>query len=375
MRYYIIAGESSGDMHGSGLMKALKDADPEAEFRIRGGDLMQAEGGTLVQHISETSYMGFWEVIRNIGRVITSMRLCRKDLLEYMPDALILIDYPGFNLRMARFGHGLGIRVFYYISPKIWAWNQSRIKIIKKYVDHMLTIFPFEAGFYERFGYRVDYVGNPLVDAIDSRQFKEESFDAFNSRNRLSGKPLIAILPGSRIQEINKSLPLMLSVTDNYPGYQFVIAGAPSVSPEVYLKYTGNNVPLLYGQTYPILSHSEAAMVVSGTATLEAALLGTPIVVCYRGSYLSYLIARRLVKVEYISLVNLIMERKVVTELIQNEFNSVNLRLELDKLLAGGSTRKKMADDMKYLKEMLGGPGASVKAAEKVVGYLIEGNK
>jgi lipid-A-disaccharide synthase len=371
MRYYIIAGEASGDLHGSNLMKELKISDREAEFRYWGGDLMQAEGGTLVQHISGSSFMGFWEVVKNIGSVFANMRRCRKDIAMYSPDAVILIDYPGFNLRMAKFASGMGIKVFYYISPKVWAWNQSRVKKIKKYVDHMLTILPFETEFYDQFGYHTDYVGNPVIDAIESRANREETFDEFNERNGLSGKPLIAILAGSRMQEIEKSLPPMLSVTGYFPDYQFVIAGAPSIDLKVYQKHTQDKIPVLYNQTYAILEQSAAAMVVSGTATLEAALLNVPIVVCYRGSGLSYHIAKRFIKVKYISLVNLIMGREVVKELIQNEFNTTNLRDELDRILVADSTeRKKMIDDMVQLRQLLGPAGASGRAAGKIAEYL-----
>ncbi len=370
MRYYIIAGEASGDLHGSNLMKSLRELDPFAEFRFWGGDLMAAAGGTPVQHINKTSFMGFWEVLRNTGYILAMIRQCKKDLAGYMPDALILIDYPGFNLRMARFAHKLGIRVFYYISPKVWAWNQSRVKIIKKYVDHMLTIFPFETSFYSNFGYNVDYVGNPLLDALESRAHRDESAEEFSRRNGLSGKPVISILAGSRLQEIENCLPVMLSVMQHYPDYQFVIAGAPSVDPDIYLRYTKNKVPILFNQTYPVLQQSMAAMVVSGTATLEAALLGVPLVVCYRGSYLSYQIAKRFIKVEYISLVNLIMGTMVVRELIQNDFNTGNLKEELDKLLYDDDHRGRMLDGMRDLRLILGEQGASKRAAEKIFGYI-----
>ncbi len=370
MRYYIIAGEASGDLHGSNLMRSLGKLDPDADFRYWGGDLMAGEGGTLVQHFRKASFMGFWEVIRNIGTVLSGLRMCKRDILRYRPDALILIDYPGFNLRMARFASGKGIKVFYYISPKVWAWNQSRVKIIKRYVDHMLTIFPFETTFYNRFGYKVDYVGNPLLDAIGNRSYRDEDFERFTERNRLSGKPLIAMLAGSRIQEIDNCLPVMVSVMDQYTDYQFVIAGAPSIDPATYRKYTGDKIAVLYDQTYAILQHATAALVVSGTATLEAALLGAPQVVCYRGSALSYQIAKRFVKIKYISLVNLIMEKEVVKELIQDDLNSEKLRAEIDKLLFDRDYRNSMLDDMAELKKRLGEPGASERAAGKVVEYL-----
>jgi lipid-A-disaccharide synthase len=370
MRYYIIAGEASGDLHGSALMKALSRLDPDADFRFWGGDLMLEAGGTLVRHIRQAGFMGFWEVLKNIGSIYAGMRFCKRDIASYRPDALVLIDYPGFNLRMARHAKNLNIRVFYYISPKVWAWNSSRVETIKKYVDHMLTIFPFETDFYESFGYKVDYVGNPLMDAIENRPFREEQFDDFIQRNSLKAKPVIAILAGSRIQEIEKSLPVMLSVTGKFPGYQFIIAGAPSIAPEVYHKHTKNRVRVLFNQTYAILRQSAAAMIVSGTATLEAALLDVPLVVCYRGSFLSYHIARRFIRVRYISLVNLIAGREIVRELIQNDFNSENLGNELDKILNDSQVRNNMKDEFNHLKQLVGGPGASRKAAEMIVGYL-----
>jgi lipid-A-disaccharide synthase len=370
MRYYIIAGEASGDLHGSGLMKALGRNDPDADFRFWGGELMKEAGGTPVRHIEQTSFMGFWEVLKNIGSIYQSIRLCKKDLLAYRPDALILIDYPGFNLRVARFAKNSGIRVFYYISPKIWAWNQSRINIIKRYVDHMLTIFPFETEFYSRFGYRVDYVGNPLMDAIENRPYREEKSDSFIQRNNLPEKPMIAILPGSRIQEIEQSLRLMLSVAADFPGHQFVIAGAPSVKAEVYHRITSGRFALLYNQTYAILQQSVAALVVSGTATLEAALLGVPQVVCYRGSRLSYHIARHFIRVRYISLVNLIMDNEVVKELIQDEFNADNLRHELNRILNDSHHRDVMKGNFRKLRKVVGGAGASDRAAETIIRYL-----
>jgi lipid-A-disaccharide synthase len=370
MKYYIIAGEASGDLHGSGLIRELKRLDHDADFRCWGGDLMEKEGGTLARHIKQTSFMGFWEVLRNIGSIYNSFNFCKKDIAAYGPDALILIDYPGFNLRMARYGKRLGIRVFYYISPKVWAWNQSRVVTIKKYVDHMLTIFPFETEFYNRFGYNTDYVGNPLMDAIESYSDREDKSDDFLSDNGLSGKPLIAVLPGSRVQEIEKSLPLMLSVTGNFSRYQFVIAGAPSIDPEFYNKFTEQKVPLLFNQTYTLLQRSEAAMVVSGTATLEAALLGVPLVVCYRGSFISYLIARRFIRVRYISLVNLILGREAVRELIQDDFNHENLKSELRRILKDIRVRNNMKDDFIELKQLVGDAGASRRAAEKIIGYL-----
>ena len=370
MKYYLIAGEASGDLHGSGLMNALGKLDPDAEFRFWGGDLMEREGGTLVRHIRTTSLMGFWEVVKNVRQIYSHIRFCEQDILKYNPDALILIDYPGFNLRMARYAKKRGIRVIYFISPKVWAWNQSRVRTIKKYVDYMLTILPFETEFYEKFGYKVDYIGNPLVDAIENRSFRNESFIDFIKRNNLPDKPLISILPGSRVQEIKKSLPIMLSLKDEYPDFQFVIAGAPAIDPALYSQYTGDHNPVLFGQTYAILQQSSAAMVVSGTATLETALLGVPQVVCYRASPVSYHIAKRFIRVRYISLVNLIMDRQVVRELIQHDFNREKLKDEMDKLLFNRAAGNEMKEDLSKLKKIVGPGGACKKAAEKIDGYL-----
>ncbi len=370
MRYYLIAGEASGDLHGSNLMKALRAKDPDASFRYWGGDLMQAEGGTLVRHIDSINFMGFWEVLKNGLAIFSAMRMCRRDIASYRPDALVLIDYPGFNLRMAKYASTLGIRVFYYISPKVWAWNSSRVKTIKRYVDHMLAILPFETDFYRQYGYEVDYVGNPVADAVEARSCRGESAERFMERTAIPARPIIAVLPGSRLQEIHNCLPVMLSLARHFEGYQLVVAGAPSVGPSVYRKYTGDSVPVLFNETYALLQQSAAAMVVSGTATLEAALLGVPMVVCYRGSWLSYQIARRFVRVRYISLVNLIMEREVVRELIQEEMTADNIAAEMKSILFDAGYRHKMLEEMKSLEQVLGGPGASGRAAEKIAGCL-----
>ncbi|TVR72601.1 MAG: lipid-A-disaccharide synthase [Marinilabiliales bacterium] len=370
MRYYIIAGEASGDLHGSKLMKAIRDFDPDADFRFWGGDLMKAAGGTLVRHINTTSFMGFWEVLKNIGKIFRALRLCRKDLIRFSPDALILIDYPGFNLRMARYAKKHGIRVIYYISPKVWAWNSSRVKIIKKYVDHMLTILPFETEFFRRYGFQVDYVGNPVADAIENRSCRSESAEMFRTRTGVGDKPLIAVLPGSRIQEINGCLPVMLSVAGRFSGYRFVIAGAPSVPPDIYQRITGGKFTVLFNETYALLQHSSAAIVVSGTATLETGLLGIPFVVCYRGSFVSYQIARMFIRVRYISLVNLILEKEVVRELLQDRLSSRNLAEEMDRILSDHVYRENMLSEMNRLRLLVGSAGASERAAGKIAGYL-----
>ena len=364
MNYYIIAGEASGDLHASNLMKELKVLDNKASFRCWGGDLMKIEGADLVKHYRDLAFMGFTEVIMNIRTIFKNIDFCKKDILEHKPDVLILVDYPGFNLRIAEFAKAQGIKVFYYISPQIWAWKQSRVHKIKKVVDKMFVILPFEKEFYQRFDYPVDFVGHPLLDAV-ANYSKEK-----NTLSIDSSKPVIAILPGSRKQEIATMLPLMLSMKDKYPDHQFIVAGAPSQSKEYYQTFIGNSgVPVVFGQTYQLLQRSHAALVTSGTATLETALFGVPEVVCYKGGALSFAIAKQLVKVKYISLVNLIMDKEIVKELIQNELNEVNLKIELDKLLKN-DTRAKMLSDYVELKEKLGGSGASKKAAELMIGYL-----
>ncbi len=360
MKYYIIAGEASGDLHASNLMKEMKVLDKEASFRCWGGDLMKAQGTELVKHYRELAFMGFTEVVMNLRTILGNIDVCKKDILAHKPDVLILVDYPGFNLRIAEFAKAHGIKVFYYISPQVWAWKQSRVHKIKKVVDKMFVILPFEKEFYERFDYQVDFVGHPLLDAVANNAVQMNKFSIG------AGKPIIALLPGSRKQEIATMLPLMLSVQKYYPGYRFVIAGAPSQSTEFYQSFLENkNVDIVYNETYSLLQQSTAALVTSGTATLETALFGVPEVVCYKGGKISYMIAKQLVKVKYISLVNLIMDNEIVKELIQNELNENNLKLELDKLLNADS-RKIMLDHYADLKLKLGGAGASRKTAEKL---------
>ncbi len=364
MNYYIIAGEASGDLHASNLMRELKKLDSEAYFRCWGGDLMEQQGAKLVKHYRDLAFMGFTEVLMNIRTIFKNIAFCKKDILENKPDVLILVDYPGFNLRIAEFAKANSIKVFYYISPQIWAWKQSRVHKIKKIVDKMFVILPFEKDFYKKFNIDVDFVGHPLLDAIEN--FKLEK----NQLQINSNKPIIAILPGSRKQEISTMLPLMLSVKKYYPNYNFVIAGAPSQTQEYYSEFNiDSETSILFGQTYQLLKQATAALVTSGTATLETALFSVPEVVCYKGGKISYLIARQLIKVKYISLVNLIMDNEIVKELIQDELNEQNLKTELDKLLAE-NTRKKMLADYDILKLKLGGNGASKKAAELMIDYL-----
>lgn len=365
MKYYIIAGEASGDLHGSNLMKALKQKDPNAEFRFWGGDLMKEQGGTLVKHYRDLAFMGFLEVAMNLKTILTNIKFCKDDIKNNKPDVLILVDYPGFNLRIAKFAKELGIKVIYYISPQLWAWKEGRVETIKKYVDEMMVILPFEEDFYKKHGVHSHFVGHPLLDAISNLQ--EITIDDFKNQHALNDKEIIALLPGSRKQEVEKMLEIMLSVRPHFKNYQFVIAGAPSLSKEFYQKYVDDNVHFVSNKTYDLLRSSKAALVTSGTATLETALLNVPEVVCYRGSKISYAIAKRLVKnIKYISLVNLIMDREVVKELIQNDLNTKNLVEELHKVL-DGEKRIQVLNDYTLLREKLGGSGASDKAAEVIL--------
>ncbi|SDG78605.1 lipid-A-disaccharide synthase [Psychroflexus sediminis] len=382
MKYYIIAGEASGDLHASNLMQALMEKDASAEFRFWGGDLMESVGGTLVKHYRELAFMGFWEVITNLKTILSNIKLCKEDISQFQPDAVIFVDYPGFNMRIAKWAKQQGIATHYYVSPQIWAWKENRIKEIKRDVDHMYVILPFEKDFYEeKHDFNVHFVGHPLLDQIEKR--KEISFEDFKKKHQLEDKPIIALLPGSRKQEISKMLSVMLSIVSDYPAYQFVIAGAPSQDEEFYNSIipdpsvssgeSGETVKLIQNDTYNLLSKSHAALVTSGTATLETALFEVPEVVCYKGNVISYLIAKQIVKLDYISLVNLIMEREVVRELIQNEFTAKQLKLELDKIL-NSDRREKLMSDYKDLKTKLGGVGASRRTAELIVNTFHQHN-
>lgn len=364
-KYYIISGEASGDLHASNLMKAILRKDPTAEFRFWGGDLMQSVGGTLVKHYRDLAFMGFLEVIQNLGTILKNIKFCKEDIKNYQPHTLILVDYPGFNLRIAKFAKSLGIRVVYYISPQLWAWKEGRVETIKKYVDEMLVILPFEKDFYKKHGVEAHFVGHPLLDAISG--LKPIDANDFRRENGLNDKEIIALLPGSRKQEVRGMLGVMLSVVPFFPNYQFVIAGAPSLPKEFYNEFLTNDVHFVSNKTYDLLRCSSAALVTSGTATLETALLKIPEVVCYRGSWVSYQIAKRLVKhIQYISLVNLIMNKEVVKELIQNDLNTKNLTQELHKILSE-EPRTQMLAEYDKLHLLLGGEGASDRAAEVVV--------
>lgn len=371
MRYYIIAGEASGDLHGSNLIKALKKKDSDAKFRVWGGDLMKQSGATLVKHYRDLAFMGFAEVILNLRTILKNLRFCKEDIQKFNPDVLILIDYPGFNLRIAKHIKKTKIPVFFYISPQIWAWKQSRVFQIKKWVDKMFVILPFEKEFYGNFDFDVEFVGHPLLDAIEDFKERKLPFNEFTKEFSLNEKPIIAILPGSRQQEISKMLPIMLSMVQFYPNHQFVVAGAPSISNNTYEAIIGDKpVKVISNKTYRLLQQSDAALVTSGTATLETALFQIPEVVCYKGNMISYQIAKRLVKIKYISLVNLVMDREVVKELIQEELNTGNLRKELDKLLFNKEHRQHLFSEYELLKETLGGAGASELTADLMLKTL-----
>jgi lipid-A-disaccharide synthase len=365
MKYYLIAGEASGDLHGSNLMKALKAKDANAEFRFWGGDLMQNLGGTLVKHYKDLAFMGFLEVAKNISTILKNIRFCKEDILKYKPDVLILIDYPGFNLRIAEFAKMKNLKVIYYISPQLWAWKEGRVEKIKNFVDEMLVILPFEKEFYLKHSVHSHFVGHPLLDAISG--LTPIDIESFKIENNLNNKEIIALLPGSRKQEVEKMLTLMTSVKSQFQNYQFVIAGAPSLGKKFYAHFVEKDISFVSNKTYDLLRCSSAALVTSGTATLETALLDVPEIVCYKTSTVSYEIGKRVVKnLKYISLVNLIMDKEIVTELIQNQLTTKNLVHHLKEILSG-SKREKMMLDFELLREKLGGKGASENAAEIII--------
>jgi lipid-A-disaccharide synthase len=369
MKYYIIAGEASGDLHGSNLMKALYQEDSNADIRFWGGNLMQDVGGTLVKHYKELAFMGFVEVLFHLKTILNNITICKKDITAFQPDVIVFIDYPGFNLRIAKWAKEAGFKTHYYISPQIWAWKESRITDIKRDIDKMYVILPFEKDFYEgKHHFPVEFVGHPLIDAIHNQPIVDG--DVFRKENQLNDKPIIAILPGSRKQEITKMLSVMLSVVNDFPEYQFVIAGAPSQEFSFYEGFiTNENITFVSNQTYPLLQNATAALVTSGTATLETALFKVPEVVCYKGSSISYQIAKRIITLKYISLVNLIMDKEVVTELIQENCNTKRIREELKKIL-DSNYRQVLLHQYDVLEEKLGGIGASQKTAKLIVGDL-----
>jgi lipid-A-disaccharide synthase len=367
MKYYIIAGEASGDLHGSNLIKQIMEMDAEADIRAWGGDLMQANGAHLVKHIKSLAFMGFTEVLLNIKTIISNISFCKADIKNWQPDCVIFIDYPGFNLRIAEFVKSISIKTIYYISPQIWAWKENRVKTIKASIDLMCVILPFEKAFYEKHQMVSHYVGHPLLDAI--QQYDYLTKEKFIAQNNLSQKNILAVLPGSRKQEIKAMLSIMLKAAENYDG-QVIIAGAPSAPQEWYQEFLSNKVKLVYHQTYDILHHAEAALVTSGTATLETALHKTPQVVCYKANAISYRIAKRLVKIKYISLVNLIMDKIIVKELIQDEMNANDIKNELEQLLHNETYRSAMLHQYQNLIEKLGNSGASEKAAKLIVDFV-----
>ncbi len=372
MKYYIIAGEASGDLHGSNLIKGLKKSDPEAHFRVWGGDLMQQAGGELVRHYKETAVMGFVEVLMHASKIKKNFDLCKKDLIEYNPDVLILIDYPGFNFRMAKYAKDRGIKVFYYISPKVWAWKEGRIKNLKRDVDKLFIIFPFEVEYFKKHGIEAEYNGNPLLDSTDAHPCNLESREEFILRNNLDNRPIIGLLAGSRKTEISYLLPKIKNLIHHFPDHQFILAAAPSIEPSYYQEILkDSNLKVLFGETYSVLKHSAAAVISSGTASLEAALLNTPQVVCYGGNEISYQIAKRFVKVKYISLVNLILDAPAVKELIQHDCTQENIITELKDLLTD-KRRKQVAKYYKKLRELLGGEGASEKTAKAMMICLMK---
>lgn len=367
MRYYIIAGEASGDLHGSNLIKEIKKLDTAAVIRCWGGDRMQQAGGELVKHYRNLAFMGFIEVVMNLGTILRNLKYCKEDINQFKPDAVILIDYPGFNLRIAEWARKEGLKVIYYISPQVWAWKENRVSKMKVSIDKMLVILPFEKDYYKnKWNWDVEYVGHPLVEVVDGFGLQVPGLE-------LGSKPVIALLPGSRKQEILKKLPVMLEVSKFFSGYQFVVAKAPGQEDSFYTALLApyKNVSSVSDQTYALLKRSSAALVTSGTATLETALFGVPEVVCYKGSNISYQIAKRLIRVKYISLVNLIMDKLVVKELIQDEMNVENLTKELSELLNNESRKKQLKADYAALKELLSQGGhASAKAAKSIVEYL-----
>lgn len=371
MRYFIIAGEKSGDLHGSNLIRELISNDPSSEIRCWGGDLMRAAGGVVQMHYNQTAFMGFTDVLKNLGKIRSLMLLCREQIIEFNPDVLILIDYPGFNLRIAEFAKLEHIPVFYYISPKLWAWNEKRVSKIKKYVDRMYIIFPFEVDFYRKHNFQAYYYGNPLMDEMEKKMKHSPDKETLKQSLGLSERHVISILAGSRKSEVVHILPKMLEVISYFKEYQFVIAGVENLSDKLYNNIIRNApVKFIKGKTYEILQVSEAALVASGTATLEAALLNVPQVVCFRGDFLSMVIAWAVIRVRYISLVNLIMNSEVVKELIQYSLKKENIQQELEAVLPGGRKRESVLEGYRQLKQKLGSAGVSARIAKDILKTL-----
>ena len=371
MRYYIIAGEASGDIYGANLMHDLQHNDSKSEFRFWGGDLMQKYGGTPIKHYKELAFMGFIPVIMNIRTILNNISFCKKDIKEYNPDVLILIDYPGFNLKIAKFAKSINLKVFYYISPTVWAWHKSRINIIKSSIDKLFVILPFEKEFFKQHNYHVDYFGHPLLDEIEAKKKDIKPRKIFLQDNNLSKKKIIAILPGSRKQEISKILLIMISIVKDFSEYQFIIAGAPGLNIEFYKSIIRNqNISIVFNQTYSLLKYSVAAIVTSGTATLETALFNVPEIVCYKTNWLTFSIAKKIINLKYISLVNLILDKEAVKELIQDDLTSDNIKDELYKILINKGHLNKIKQDYIELNNILGNNGASKKIADAMYKYL-----
>jgi len=375
MKYFVIAGEQSGDLHGSNLVKEILGVDKEAEIFCWGGDLMEAAGAKLLMHYKKTAVMGMTAILKNLGTFIHNISLCRKQIDDYKPDAIILIDFPGFNLRIAKYAKKSGFRIFYYISPKFWAWGEKRVNKVKKYVDRMFIIFPFETEFYKKHNISVEYLGNPLTDEIRRRSDLMPGKAELIKILQLDERPVIGLLAGSRKHEVASILPQMVKIVGDLPEYQFVIAGAKNLSDELYFKIIGKEpVQLIREKTYEILRVSESAIVASGTATLETALFGIPQVVCYKGDFFSMLMAWIMIRVKYISLVNLIMDKEVVKELLGYSLNKKNLLSELKSIISGGSRRDEILSEYKKLKQKLGQAGASQRIAREMVRELKTGN-
>ncbi|MDG1148455.1 MAG: lipid-A-disaccharide synthase [Crocinitomicaceae bacterium] len=365
-KVYIIAGEPSGDLHASNMMQAILDENPRVDFRFWGGDKMEAiQKNGLVKHIRDLAFMGFIEVVMNLKTILRNIKDCKSDIETYNPDAIVLIDYPGFNLRIAEWAKSKGIKVYYYISPQIWAWKKNRVHKIKKVVDHMFVILPFEEAFYKKFNYKVEYVGHPLLDEISKFNFSEDK-DVFLKANNMDDRPIIAVLPGSRKQEVSVKLPIMIEALKDFTSHQIVVAGAPTLTPAFYASIDPS-ITIVFDETYRLLANSSVAVVTSGTATLETALFKVPELVCYKASEISYQIAKRLIKVDYISLVNLIMNRAVVKELIQKSCNATFIRAEVERLIHDSEYRDQINQDYNLLDEMLGGGGASKKVAQSLL--------
>ena len=371
MKYFVLAGEVSGDLHASNLMKNIGTIDPNAVFECWGGDYMKAQGGTIKKHIKDLAFMGFLEVIKNIRTIAKNFKLCMAHIEEFKPDTIVLVDYPGFNLRIAKKAKRLGYKVIYYISPTVWAWKESRVKTIKQFVDKMFVILPFEKEFYQKHNYEVDFEGHPLLDAIHNWKGSNSDQARFISENNLPNKNIVALLPGSRKQELDKMLPMMVQLPERFPDHHFVIAGTSNLPKSEYQLYADKEkVQVVFDQTYNLLSVAEAAVVTSGTATLETALFGVPEVVCYKTSPVSYAIARMLVNIRFISLVNLIMDKEVVKELIQDKLLAENIEKELAAILTNDEYRAKMHRNLLLLHEILGGAGCSERIAKKIVQYV-----